>query len=239
MPDAALRTLPLHLPPVFRPVAAPADVPAFAHALAIAAEEGAGTFVVGGDGDLIEAAIVLEPEEPLASARRLAALGLDALHAALAAEAPPGTAIAIAWPDTIRVGGAVVGGVRLASLPSPCGPDAVPDRLVLGLVVRLAAAGGPQPGSWTRGTALVEEGFEDVDPGTFVEGLAAQVLSRIDLWETEGFDRIGAGLALRLGAAAVGPGGDLVDRDGRTVAPAIDLAAPPGWLDPETGSPWL
>ena len=60
----------LDLPPPFQLVTLREVGDAFAHAQAIAADEGAGTLVHVGRFDLSEFAVVLEPEEPLASARR-------------------------------------------------------------------------------------------------------------------------------------------------------------------------
>jgi len=60
----------LDLPPPFRPVALREVGDAFAHACAHAVELGAGTLVFVGRLDLAEFAVILEPEEPLATARR-------------------------------------------------------------------------------------------------------------------------------------------------------------------------
>ena len=59
---------------------------------AIAAEAGAGTLVHVGRFDLAEFAVVLEPDEPLRSARRAFYAGMAALADALTAHAPPETA---------------------------------------------------------------------------------------------------------------------------------------------------
>ena len=74
----------LDLPPPFRSVALREVGDAFAHATRIAAEAGAGTLVHVGRFDLAEFAVVLEPEEPLRTARRALYAGLTALADALA-----------------------------------------------------------------------------------------------------------------------------------------------------------
>ena len=79
-----------------------------------AAELGAGTLVYVGRFDLAEFAVVLEPDEPLRTARRAFYAGMAALADALAAHAPPEKPIAFDWPDAIRVDGGLVGGGRLA-----------------------------------------------------------------------------------------------------------------------------
>src|SRR5207237_1309702 len=76
---------------------------AFAHASAHADELGAGTLIFVGRFDLAEFAIVLEPEEPLAEARRCFYAGMLALADALSALAPPETPIAIGWPDALEI----------------------------------------------------------------------------------------------------------------------------------------
>src|SRR5262249_39940683 len=79
----------LDLPPPFRLVTLREVGDAFAHATRVAAQEGAGTLVYVGRFDLAEFAVVLEPEEPLKTARRALYAGLTALADALAVHAPP------------------------------------------------------------------------------------------------------------------------------------------------------
>ena len=55
----------LDLPPPFRLITLREVGDAFAHAVSVAADEGAGTLVHVGRFDLAEFALVLEPEEPL------------------------------------------------------------------------------------------------------------------------------------------------------------------------------
>ena len=104
----------LDLPPPFRLVTLREVGDAFAHATSVAAEEGAGTLVYVGRFDLAEFAVVLEPEEPLRTARRALYAGLAALADALAVHAPPERPISFDWPDAVRVDGGLVGGGRLA-----------------------------------------------------------------------------------------------------------------------------
>src|SRR5271169_6930556 len=89
----------LDLPPPFRAVALREVGDAFAHAIRIAPDSGAGTLVHVGRFDLAEFAVVLEPEEPLRTARRTLYAGMAALGDALAALAPPEKPISFAWPD--------------------------------------------------------------------------------------------------------------------------------------------
>ena len=91
----------LDLPPAFRLVTLREAGRAFEHAQKIARKEGAGTLVWVGRFDLVEFALVLEPDEPLASARRAIYAGMSALADALAVHAPPETLINFEWPDAI------------------------------------------------------------------------------------------------------------------------------------------
>src|SRR5437868_452112 len=88
----------LDLPPLFTAVSLREVGDAFAHAQAIAPDAGAGTLVTVGRFDLAEFAVVLEPDEPLATARRAFYAGCVALVDALVAQAPPESAITIDWP---------------------------------------------------------------------------------------------------------------------------------------------
>jgi biotin/lipoate A/B protein ligase family protein len=92
----------LDLPPPFRLVTLCEVGDAFAHAAAVAADDGAGTLVHVGRFDLAEFAVVLEPDEPLRTARRAIYTGICALGDALAANAPPEKPISFDWPDAIR-----------------------------------------------------------------------------------------------------------------------------------------
>ena len=78
----------LELPPGLRSVVLREAGDAFAHATANAADLGAGTLVFVGRFDLAEFAIVLEPDEPLRTARRAFYAGMAALGDALATYAP-------------------------------------------------------------------------------------------------------------------------------------------------------
>src|SRR3546814_13812448 len=74
----------LDVPPPYDVVTLREVGDAFAHACAIAGESGAGTLVWVGRYDLAEFAVVLEPEETLAEARRAFYVGMNALADALA-----------------------------------------------------------------------------------------------------------------------------------------------------------
>src|SRR4051794_9897966 len=92
----------LQLPPPFTSVTLREVGDAFCHACGMAAEDAAGTLVSVGRFDLVEFALVLAPEEPLQSARRVLYSGCVALATALAAHAPPLKSIKYDWPDALR-----------------------------------------------------------------------------------------------------------------------------------------
>ncbi|CAN0514008.1 unnamed protein product, partial [Phaeothamnion confervicola] len=104
----------LHLPPGFRAIGLREVGDAFAKAVATAGEAGAGTLVWTRRFDLVEVAVVLEPEEPLATARRALFAGMNAAGDAIAAYCPPEKPLVFAWPDTILLDGGLIGGMRLA-----------------------------------------------------------------------------------------------------------------------------
>src|SRR5215475_1668616 len=99
----------LALPPPFSVVRLREVGDAFAHAVSIAAERGAGTLVYVGRFDLAEFAVVVEPDEPLMQARRVFYAGMAALADALVALAQPSTSVTIEWPDSLLVNRGLVG----------------------------------------------------------------------------------------------------------------------------------
>src|SRR5436305_8288002 len=166
----------LSLPPAFRLVTLREIGDAFVHAQEIAGEQGAGTLVWVGRFDVVEFAVVLEPEEPLAEARRAFYAGMAALVDALAAHAPPEKPIGIDWPDAIRVDGGLVGGGRLA-WPKRVREGRVPPWLVFGAMIRIVEMAERKPGVLPLGAALEEEGFHELGSGRLVESFARHLLT--------------------------------------------------------------
>ena len=102
---------------------------------AVAPEQGAGTLVYVGRFDLAEFAVVLEPDEPLRTARRAFYAGMVALADALTAYAPPETSISFDWPDAVTINLGLVGGGRLG-WPAGADEDEPPPWLVFGAMIR-------------------------------------------------------------------------------------------------------
>lgn len=235
----------LDLPPLFSAVRLREVGDAFAHAISIAGEAGAGTLVYVGRFDLAEFALVLEPEEPLRSARRAFYAGMTALAEALAAHAQPDTSIAIEWPDSLLVNQGLVGGGRLA-WPHDIAEDQTPEWLVFGGMIRTVSMSGLEPGLNPLVTALEEEGFTDVLSSQLVESFARNFMRTVDAWQESGFGAVAKSYIERLPREQgvrrdIDENGDLmlrrmgkVDVARRKLLPKL---AQPAWFDPTTRGP--
>lgn len=235
----------LDLPPGFRPIILREVGDAFAHAKEIAGEQGAGTLVYVGRFDLAEFALVLEPDEPLRTARRAFYAGCVALADALSVFAPPEKPIEFVWPDAIHIDHGLVGGGRLA-WPAGAREDEPPDWLVFGAMIRTVSMGEDEPGVRPLAAALDEEGFDDVGSGQLVGSFARHMMVWIDSWQEHGFGEIGKNYLSRLQAEQgtrrdIDQNGDLlVRRMGKTKVERHSLTSAltaPSWLDPHTGGP--
>ena len=238
----------LDLPPPFRLVTLREVGDAFAHAMRVAAQEGAGTLVHVGRFDLAEFAVVLEPAEPLRTARRALYAGLVALGDALAAHAPPERPLTFDWPDAGAVDPHRVGGARLGWPPDD-DEEAPPDWLVFAAMIRTVAMGEDEPGLRPLASALDAEGF-DLDGGRLVESFSRHFMTALDAWQAHGFDEVAKAYLARLSPARgvrreIAENGDLLvrpmgvitggkDAERRSLVAALRA---PSWLDPATGAP--
>jgi biotin-(acetyl-CoA carboxylase) ligase len=235
----------LSLPPPFTAVRLREVGDAFAHAISIADKQGAGTLIYVGRFDLAEFAVVLEPDEPLAQARRAFYAGMAALADALAAHAQPETTIAIEWPDSISVNNGLVGGGRLA-WPTGAAETETPPWLVFGAMIRTVSMTGIEPGLNPLSTALEEEGFTDVMSNEVVESFARNFMLAIDSWQERGFAAVAKDYLARLPPEKglrrdIDDNGDLmvrrmgkVDVERQKLLPQL---AAPSWLDPVSKGP--
>src|SRR6266852_7973021 len=231
----------LDLPPAFRLVTLREVGDAFAHAKANAAELGAGTLVYVGRFDLAEFAVVLEPDEPLRTARRAFYAGMAALTDALRAYAPPNKTVTIDWPDAIRIDGGLVGGGRLG-WPSSANEDEPPRWLVFGAMIRTIAMTGEEAGIHPLASALDHEGFGEAGAVQVTEGFARHLMLAIDAWQVDGFDGVAREYLTRLSrerqvSRRIDENGDLLThRIGIDKTERRDLLkalAAPSWLDPK------
>jgi hypothetical protein len=236
----------LDLPPGFRDVTLGADGDAFAYACRVAREEGAATVVWVQREDIADFAVILEPEAPLAAARKSFFLGMNALLQAISAHCPPERPVSFDWPDAIRFDGGLVGGGRLG-WPEDCAEGEVPDWLVFGGCVRITFSGLAEPGQAPEATALAEEGFEGIGPSVIVESFARFFLRQVDIWQSTGEGPAAADYLAHLaplaggGALSLSPAGDLVVGAGadRRVLALVQGLREVAWRDPATGEPRL
>lgn len=233
------------LPPAFRLITLREVGDAFSHAKAHAAREGAGTLVFVGRFDLVEFAVVLEPDEPLKLARRAFYAGMHALADALAVHAPPEKPIHFDWPDAILVDHGLVGGGRLA-WPKGADENEPPKWLVFGAMIRTVSMSGKEPGLHSLAAALEDEGFDDLNSGRLLETFARHFMVTIDAWGEQGFAPLAKNYLSRLAPQKdvrreLNAGGDLVippmlgtKTETKSLREAL---AKPSWLDPKTGGP--
>lgn len=235
---------PLDLPPGFSVVGAREEADAFALACGVADREGAGTLVWSASNDCLDLAVVLEPDEPLRTARRAFVAGMVALADAVSSEAPPEKPVALGWPDEVRFDGARLGGGRLG-WPSGCADDEAPAWLVFSGTLIASKARAGDPGLTPGSTSLEEEGVRrDAHPAV-VEAFARYLMKSFHAWREDGFDALAARYLARL--ASTGPGGPRTGQGSGGVAPDLSfspeplaaLLRVPSWLDRATGAPRL
>jgi biotin-(acetyl-CoA carboxylase) ligase len=235
----------LALPPPFSAVRLREVGDAFAHAVSIAAERGAGTLVYVGRFDLAEFAVVLEPDEPLRTARRTFYAGMAALADALIAHAQPNTSVTIDWPDSLLINQGLVGGGRLA-WPHGAAEDQAPPWLVFGGMIRTVSMTGLEPGLTPFVTALEEEGLSDVMSVHLVESFARNFMHITDAWQENGFAAVAKSYLQRLPREQgvrrdIDENGDLLIRKMGKVEVAKQKLLPrldqPAWFDAKTRGP--
>jgi hypothetical protein len=216
---------------------------AFAHAIDIAEESGAGTLTYVGRFDLAEFAVVLEPSEPLRTARRAFYAGMVALTDALRVYAPPNKEVAIYWPDAIRVDGGLVGGGRLG-WPSSVKEEEPARWLVFGAMIRTVAMTDKEGGVRPLASALDQEGFGEAGAIQVTESFARHLMRALDAWQVDGFAGVAREFLSRLArerqtSCVIDDYGDLlVRRIGAEKADRHDLSkvlAMPSWLDLKLG----
>ena len=237
----------LDLPPGYTLVALRELGDAFAHACEIAAEQGAGTLVWVRRYDLVEFAVVLEPDEPLRSARRALFAGMNAVADAIAAHCPPEREVAFDWPDAIRFDAGLLGGGRLG-WPAECTEDDIPEWLVFGAILRAAAMAHVPEVQAASGVSLLSEGFEMVDTNAIIESFSRHLMTAFDRWKERGFEAIARDYLERLPRRKAGErrgidvNGDLlVNQPAASGTPArsslVDALGRAAWYDPQARGP--
>lgn len=231
------------LPPGFSLVTLRESGDAFGHAQAIADEAGAATLVWVRRFDIVEFAVVLEPDAILAEARLAHYLAMNALADALAIHSPPERPVLFRWPDALTYDLGLIGGGRLA-WPADCPESQVPDWLVFGAMVRATTMSPFQLGQ--TGVGMAEEGFEEVDAVDLIEAFARHLMLGVSRWQEEGakptvrrwLDRLEKVTGVRHG---IEPNGDLVatSQYGTEREGLVEALARVDWLDRESGGPKL
>jgi hypothetical protein len=250
--EASLRRDPL-LPPGFTCTSLRESGDAFAHAIAHAEELGAASLVWVRRCDLVEFAVVLEPEEPLMTARLAHYMGMNALADTLAIHCPPERPMVFAWPDALLMDHGLIGGGRTA-WPTDCGAGEAPRWLVFGAMLRAASlvdldsglGSGQRSAARGAGIAMDELGFEDVTPVDIVESFCRHLMLGTDEWLTRGpkavvkrwLDRLSREPGLRHG---IEPNGDLLikNQHGDKRLSLIEALARADWFDAARGEPKL
>jgi biotin-(acetyl-CoA carboxylase) ligase len=239
----------LDLPPGYTLVALREAGDAFAHGCEIAEEAGAGTLVWVRRYDLVEFAVVLEPDEPLKSARRALFAGMNALADAIAAHCPPEREVNFDWPDTVIFDGGLLGGARLG-WPQDCAETEVPPWLVFGVILRAADMAHVEEAQAAAGVSLLSEGFEMVDTDAIIESFARHLMTAFDRWKERGFEAIARDYLERLPKRKAGER-RAIDSDGDLLValPAgngppertslLDALAKANWYDPQARGPKL
>ncbi|MEM8596252.1 MAG: biotin/lipoate--protein ligase family protein [Pseudomonadota bacterium] len=149
------------------------------------------------DGFVLDAALVLAPEEPLAKAMSAVIAVQLGVGDSLGSLAPPEVAVHYAWPGDLLLNGARCGEFRAAA--STKDREAEPDWLVIGLTLAfLPASETPPPDE----TALHLEGCGEITPVAFLESAARHTLIWLDTLEKDGLpalERHWRGRAWRMG----------------------------------------
>ena len=243
------RSSSLDLPPGFTEVRLREVGDAHAHACVLAQAQGAGTLVWVGRYDLVEFAVVLEPDEPLSTARRAHFAAMNALGDAIAAHCPPEREVAFQWPDTLLFDGAMIGGLRLA-WPQECPEDQIPDWLVVSVMLRAADLSHIDTGLVPGSTSLLSEGFEMLDCEAIIASFTRHLMTHFDLWKERGFKVVAQDFFARLpqGKAgerrAIDGNGDLLVHAPLDTGPArrtslVDSLAQALWYDAQHDAPKL
>lgn len=134
----------------------------------------AGQLFYTADPGRLRAAIVLAPETSLEAAMAALPACAVGLQNAIGALCPPELAVHLGWTGAVMVNGAECG--RFSAVASTCGPDVVPDWLVVGVELFLLPPDEQDPGATPDRTVLFLEGGGDVQPRELLESWARHAL---------------------------------------------------------------
>jgi biotin-(acetyl-CoA carboxylase) ligase len=139
---------------------------------------------------VVDVAIVLEPEVPLAQALQMTYVGQVAFLDAFGVLSPPEIALQFHWPGAIMVNAAVAGAYYCA-VPDGAGLNDVPDWLIVDLFVHYATnEDDTDPGLNPDRTSLIEEGCAEFTVPDLIESYSRHFTTWVDDWEADGFRRV-------------------------------------------------
>src|SRR3981189_2453905 len=215
----------LDLPPGYTLVPLREVGDAFVHGCAIGSEAGAGTLVWVRRYDLVEFAVVLEPEEPWGSGRRAVFAGMNAVADAIAAHCPPERDVSFDWPDAIRFDGGLLGGARLG-WPPGSGGGRWPAWLVCGVILRASDMAHVETVQAVAGVSLLSEGFEMIDTDAIISSFARHLMAAFDQWNDRGCEALERDYRARLPKRMAGESRKIDLNGDLLVAPPAGHAPP-------------
>ena len=148
---------------------------------------GAGDVFWGRTTSELKLAIVLEPEVEAARSLQMAFALMVAFGDAFGAIGPPEVGVFYRWPLGFMVNAAQIGEARVA-LPAGAAPDEVPDRLVVGVNIKMRRDHlDEEPGHDLAHTTLEDEGCGDLTRTELIESVCRHFLVWVHTWNDDGF----------------------------------------------------
>jgi biotin-(acetyl-CoA carboxylase) ligase len=181
-------------PPIYRTVelAADADVTTEAVRAAAAGADPATLFWTN-RSDRAQCAVTLCPDTPLRNAAQMLHVGMTALGDALGAVLPPLVIVSFSPPTTILLNDAVLGGLRIC-VPAGCGPEEVPEWLVLAIDIGVSRFAEDSDAAIDLSlTTFEDEGCMGISTGAVSGAFARYLLNWIDRWQKDGFEPVRTG----------------------------------------------
>ena len=169
-----------------------------ARAVALAPGRGAGTLAWVRSAGRAEAAVVLEPELPLAAARLAFLAAANALADALAARRPAGDPGGIA-PGPARCGSTAPPAARCGwPHPPGCAETDIPDWLVVGMEARITLTLPVEPGERPDLPAWPRRAGRTLTAAELTAGWARHLMAGLDDWQAKGPRRLSERYLARL-----------------------------------------
>ena len=129
----------------------------------------------------LHTSILLRPDGPLKAATQLSLLTAVALADTLSAKAPPGSVLALKWPNDVLIDGAKVAGILLECTG---GKDGQIAHVIIGVGVNVAWAPGTVP---YPVTSLASAGFPTQSSRSWLLAFARSLAIWLDRWHRDGF----------------------------------------------------